>query len=132
MDLGVHRRSNTPRRGLRAELSASVRARSLEGRSAYRELKSTESIGEIFGNLQQALDTKLGQKIRLAIHRLNLSSMRTTDEDGVIDAMIAMEALLSDGTQEMTHKVAMRLAGLCKLKGDSRCEQAFKEMKQIY
>jgi hypothetical protein len=41
--------------------------------------------------------------------------MRTTDEDGIIDAMIAMEALLSDGTQEMAHKVSMRLAGLYKI-----------------
>ena len=64
--------------------------------------------------------------------RLNLSSMRTTDEDGVIDAMIAMESLLSDGTQEMTHKVAMRLAGLYKIADPPRAEQAFMEMKRIY
>jgi hypothetical protein len=58
--------------------------------------------------------------------------MRTTDEDGVIDAMIAMEALLSDGPQEMTHKVAMRLAGLYKIADHLRSEQAFREMKRIY
>jgi hypothetical protein len=66
------------------------------------------------------------------MHRLNLSALRTTDEDGVIDAMIAMEALLSDGTQEMTHKVAMRLAALYKMIDPARSEQVFREMKRIY
>jgi len=32
----------------------------------------------------------------------------------------------------MTHKVAMRLAGLYKIADRSRSEQAFKEMKDIY
>ena len=89
-------------------------------------------IKEVFENLQCALGTKRGGKVRLAMHRLNLSALRTTDEDGVIDAMIAMEALLSDDAQEMTHKVAMRLAALYKIVDSARSEQAFKEMKRIY
>ena len=46
--------------------------------------------------------------------------------------MIAMEALLSDDRQEMTHKVAMRLAALYKIADHSLAEQAFKELKRIY
>jgi hypothetical protein len=91
-----------------------------------------QAIKTSFEDLCKALGTKHGQRIRLAMHRLNLSALRTTEEDGVIDAMIAMEALLSDGTQEMTHKVAMRLAGLYKLVDSSRCERVFREMKHVY
>jgi hypothetical protein len=87
---------------------------------------------EVFENLQYALETKRGGKVRLAMRRLNLSALRTTDEDGVIDAMIAMEALLSDDSQEITHKVAMRLAALYKIVEPVRSEQAFREMKRIY
>jgi len=91
-----------------------------------------DGIRQAFNDLQKVFATEHAQRVRLAMHRLNLSSMRTTDEDGVIDAMIAMEALLSDGPQEMTHKVAMRLAGLYKVADRSRSEQAFKELKDIY
>jgi len=66
------------------------------------------------------------------MNRLNLSYLRTTDEGGIIDSMIAMEALLSDDRQEMTHKVAMRLAALYKIADHSLAEQAFKELKRIY
>jgi len=91
-----------------------------------------DSVRQAFDDLQQAFSTKHARKVRLAMNRLNLSSMRTTDEDGIIDAMIAMEALLSDGTQEMTHKVSMRLAGLYKIADPSRSEEVFTEMKRIY
>ncbi len=91
-----------------------------------------DMIRETFVNLQQVLATKYAHKVRLAVNRLNLSSTRTTDEDGVIDSMIAMEALLSDGTQEMTHKVAMRLAGLYKIADLRRADEVFMEMKRIY
>ena len=89
-------------------------------------------IGHTFQKLQKALATLHSRRIRLAIQRLNLSSLRTTEEDGVLDAMIAMEALLSDDSKEMTHKVAMRLGGLYKIADRSRSRQAFKELKRIY
>jgi hypothetical protein len=95
-------------------------------------INELEQIKQTFENMQAHFGAKHGKRLRLAIDRLNLSSLRTRDEDGVIDAMIAMEALLSDGEQEMTHKVALRLAALYKFAGDPRCEQAFDEMKQIY
>jgi hypothetical protein len=91
-----------------------------------------DKIAQACRDLELALGTKQGPKLRVAMHRLNLSAMRASNEDGIIDAMIALEALLSDGTQEMTHKVAMRLAGLYKLVNPSRTEQVFKEVKRIY
>jgi len=63
--------------------------------------------------------------------RLNLSSMRTTDEDGIIDAMIAMEALLSDGTQEMTTKFRCAWLDL-QNRWSPSCRKVFMEMKRIY
>lgn len=89
-------------------------------------------VSEVFKNLCRIFKTAHRRRVRLAMHRLNLSAIRTTDEDGVIDAMIAVEALLSDDRQEVTHKVAMRLAGLYKIADRSRSEQAFSEMKRIY
>ena len=91
-----------------------------------------EEIKHVFNGFQQVFNTKHAKKVRLAMNRLNLSSTRTTDEDGIIDSMIAVEALLSDGVQEMTHKVALRLATLYKTFDRSRVEQVFAEMKQIY
>ena len=46
--------------------------------------------------------------------------------------MVATEALLSDGTQEMTYKVALRLAALYKFMHSDHTEQVFREMRQIY
>jgi hypothetical protein len=95
----------------------------------------SENLGRIrdaFVRLEGTLGTKNGAKVRVAIHRLNLSALRVTDEDGIIDAMIAIEALLSDGQQEMTHKVAMRLAELYKIDRPSETERVFREMKRIY
>ena len=91
-----------------------------------------DGIRETFGNLRKVFATGHAGKVHLAMSLLNLSSLRTTDEDGVIDAMIAMEALLSDGAQEMTHKVALRLAALYKILDPSRSEQVFKELKDVY
>lgn len=86
----------------------------------------------IFNGLQKVFETGDAQKVRVAMHRLNLSATRTSDEDGIIDSVIAMEALLSDGAQEMTYKVAMRLGALYKILAPSRAVEAVTEMKRIY
>jgi hypothetical protein len=91
-----------------------------------------DEVKEIFNGLWQIFQTHHAQRVRLAMHRLNLSATRTADEDGIIDSIIAVEALLSDGTQEMTYKVAMRLAALYKILDGSRAMAAFAEMKRIY
>lgn len=42
--------------------------------------------------------------------------MREEQEDAILDATIGLEVLLSDGnTQEVTHKLALRLAALSRL-----------------
>lgn len=87
---------------------------------------------QLFNGLQRIFQTDAAKKVHLSMNRLNLSATRTSDEDGIIDAMVALEALLSDGTQEMTHKVAMRLAALYKIADRPRALQAFTEMKRIY
>lgn len=46
--------------------------------------------------------------------------------------MIAVEALLSDDEKELTHKLSLRLAALCRAFHPSRAAQLFAEMKRIY
>ncbi len=61
--------------------------------------------------------------------------MRDSEEDSVLDATIALEALLSDdGNQEMTHKLAMRVGAITKLAKNftKSPQQAFKDIKSIY
>jgi hypothetical protein len=91
-----------------------------------------DSIKKLIDGFHDVFLSEHADKARLAMHRLNLSALRTTNEDGIIDSIIAMEALLSDGTQEMTYKVALRLAALYKILDPSRAAQAFSEMKRIY
>jgi hypothetical protein len=91
-----------------------------------------EMISQTYRKLGVIMKSQHASRLDLALQRLNLCSVRTRDEDGIIDSMIAMEALLSDGNQEMTHKVAMRVAGLYKANGSLQTEQAYREMKRIY
>lgn len=73
--------------------------------------------------------------IHLSLKRLNQCLVRDNEEDSVLDATIALEALLSDnGNQEMTHKLAMRVGALTKIEksfGKSP-QQAFRDIKNIY
>jgi len=84
------------------------------------------------GFAEKRWNSKGEKRISVAIRRLNLSSMRTNIEDSVLDAMIGLEALLSDGNQEMTHKVAMRMAGLYKISALTKSLLALQEMKHLY
>ena len=72
--------------------------------------------------------------ISLALKRLNRCLVRDDEEDAVLDATIALEALLSDGNQEMTHKLAMRVGALSKIAENSTMTpaQAFSDIKNIY
>lgn len=90
-----------------------------------------EIIGKLFTNLLDAKENS----INIALKRLNLCLVRDNEEDSVLDATIALEALLSDDdTQEMTHKLAMRIGALSKLAVDLKKEptQVFKDIKSIY
>ncbi|PYE40048.1 HEPN domain-containing protein [Psychrobacter fozii] len=73
--------------------------------------------------------------IDLSVKRLNQCLVRDSEEDAVLDATIALEALLADdGNQEMTHKLAMRIGALVNLDDcfKKSPEQAFKDVKSIY
>lgn len=72
--------------------------------------------------------------IDLALKRLNRCLIRDNEEDAVLDATIALEALLSDGNQEMTHKLALRVGALSKLDtiSDREPSKAFSDIKNIY
>ena len=73
--------------------------------------------------------------IAIAVRRLNRCYCRDDEEDWTIDATIALEALLSDGEpQEMTHKLALRVAAVSQLVPDQRktAAQVFKDIKTVY
>lgn len=73
--------------------------------------------------------------VKVALRRLNRCFMRETEEDTVLDATIGLEALLSDDErQEMTHKLAMRIAALSKLssKFPHSPSEVLKTVKSIY
>jgi len=72
------------------------------------------------------------RRLSIAVRRLNRRALRTSPEDGVLDLTIALEALLTDGNQEMTHKIALRTAALYKLIEPSRSPAVFKEIKDVY
>ena len=88
-------------------------------------------IGSVFSKLQGSEDKRLS----IATQRLNLCLLRETEEDSILDATIAMEALLSDDErQEMTHKLALRMAALLSLSksGQQTPVEVFRAIKQIY
>jgi hypothetical protein len=75
---------------------------------------------------------KGGERLRLAIKRLNSCYLRENEEDAILDATIGLEILLSDrDTQEVTHKLALRLAGLSSLvpKYKGRAAAIFRSVK---
>ncbi len=75
-----------------------------------------EDIRDLFHSLTSVKGTAEGRRLRLAIKRLNSCYMRDEEEDAILDATIGLEILLSDGdTQEVTHKLALRLAALSTL-----------------
>ncbi|HEM7416275.1 TPA: hypothetical protein U2J22_001340 [Citrobacter youngae] len=90
-----------------------------------------DSIGKTF----RSLCTSKENSIDLSVKRLNQCLVRDSEEDSVLDATIALEALLSDdGNQEMTHKLAMRVGALANLDRNfgKSPQQAFKDIKSIY
>lgn len=90
-----------------------------------------ETVGRLFDLLIESEENS----IDLSVRRLNQCYVRDNEEDSVLDATIALEALLSDdGNQEMIHKLAMRVGGLVGLDNSigKLPYQAFKDIKSIY
>jgi hypothetical protein len=48
--------------------------------------------------------------VRLAARRLSLACLRAADDDRIVDACVGLEALLGDGHDELSHRLALRAA----------------------
>jgi hypothetical protein len=93
--------------------------------------KDVMEIGRVFSKLLEIENNKL----KIVIRRLNRCFLREIEEDSILDATIAMEALLSDDErQEMTHKLALRMAALSRLSKNNKQEpvEVFHAVKKIY
>jgi hypothetical protein len=71
----------------------------------------------------------------IAARCVNDCYLRDRQDDAILDAVIAFETLLSDDDhQELTYKLALRVAALLKLEQDlpKSPAEAFREIKRIY
>ena len=73
-------------------------------------------------------------KIKIACERLKYSFMRDNDEDSILDSIIGLEVLFSDGERgEITHKLAMRLSKLISMfDKEPNPLETLKAIKDIY
>jgi hypothetical protein len=93
--------------------------------------KGALEAGSIYSKFTAVEDKRL----TLASRRLNLCLIREAEEDSILDATIAMEALLSDDErQEMTHKLALRMAALSGLSTEIKKTpvEVYHDIKHIY
>jgi hypothetical protein len=86
----------------------------------------------LFLRLRQLLESGSHPRLQLAVNRLNRCALRVDDEDGIVDSAIGLEALLSDGNQEMTYKVGIRMAALALLSGHPSPSSVVADMKSVY
>jgi hypothetical protein len=92
-----------------------------------------ETVSRIFAFLDKHTSDKENRRLGLALNRLNQSYLRAEDDDAVLDATIALESLLSDGNEEMTHKLATRIAALSKLADEKQDSYSvFQNVKKVY
>ena len=73
-------------------------------------------------------------ELRVPSKRLNAAFLRRDEEDSILDVTIGLEALLVTDKGENTHKLAMRLAALCKLEPfqNYTSEHVFRICKILY
>lgn len=75
-------------------------------------------------------DPKLS-KLLIAARRLNRSSTRENSDDSLVDAIIGLESLLSDNSQELTYKISIRSAHLLR-KDNPSPVKVFEDIKKLY
>ena len=95
----------------------------------------SSEIAKTILNLYDRLNTDKHKSLKLALRRLNNCYLRENEEDTILDATIALEALLCpEHTQEITHKLALRLAALSKINSlwNEKPIQIFETVKRIY
>jgi Apea-like HEPN len=93
-----------------------------------------DMLGDLYRRVLAIADEKSRNRILLATRRLNQCLVRENEQDAILDATSALEALLTPGDNvEITHKLATRLAALSRLGigGDSPWT-IFKNVKKIY
>jgi hypothetical protein len=75
-----------------------------------------------------------GRATRLALRRLSLADLRDDDDDKLVDACIGIEALLSNDSIEIAHKIATRGAAALAARSAKPIEaqKAFRMFKAVY
>lgn len=93
-------------------------------------LEELRSVATIYNGLKD----QENKKLQLACKRLESCYLRNDDRDIIIDAVIGLEALLSDSDKgELTHKLSMRIAFLLQISSLNQSKlEVFKNMKYIY
>jgi hypothetical protein len=96
--------------------------------------ESLETLARLFRQVEALGDNKSKRRILFAAKRLNECLLREEETDAVLDAVSAMEMLLTPGdNSEITHKLSIRLAALSKLSDSKEPPyKVFKAMKYIY
>ncbi|UQZ56518.1 hypothetical protein C2H96_19510 [Bacillus subtilis] len=90
-----------------------------------------QHIGEMFCKIQ----SEPSQKLKIANQRLKYCYLRDNEQDAVIDAMIALETLLTDDEKtELNHRISLRMAVLLPLSKEITHApiEIFKTVKKIY
>lgn len=72
--------------------------------------------------------------IRLATRRLSLAALRNADDDRTVDACIGLEALLGEGRDELSHRLALRAATALGTRSSNpfNAQATYDLMKKVY
>lgn len=104
------------------------------GRGAKETTVSTAELAALPKAVKSA--RKADEATRLALRRLTLAGLRDNDDDALVDACIGIEALLSDDSDALTYKIAMRGAAVLATRSASagvpNPQQAFAMFKHVY
>ncbi len=95
-------------------------------------VSQAEDAAHLFGPLEQVPESST---LAIAARRINDCYLRDRKDDAILDAVIAFETLLSDDEhQELTHKLALRVAAILKREPNPPKSpvEAFSEIKRIY
>lgn len=93
---------------------------------------SSETLGEL-PRISQALSDATA-RTKVAVHRLSLTDLRTREDDRTIDACIGIEALVGEGRDELTHKMALRAAAALSARDEDPLDAIviFRLIKTVY
>lgn len=98
------------------------------------ETVNTATLTEV-RRIYNAIAANTSEGVRLALRRLNSCLTRTDDADAILDAIIGMELLLSDGrTESLSYKLRLRAGALAKINTRSNLTppEVFTQVKLLY